>query len=149
MHDDTIKANRFRYYHVSIRKIILVSLLTLVALTSRAQYDPSFSHYWAMEPTFNPAAVGKESKLNLTAAYALSFAGFDNSPHTMYVAGDMPFYMLNTYHGVGLQIMNDQIGLFTHQRLAAQYAIKKSFLGGTLGVGVHAGLLSKPAKLSA
>ena len=79
MHDDTIKANRFRYYHVSIRKIILVSLLTLVALTSRAQYDPSFSHYWAMEPSFNPAAVGKEGKLNVAGAYAIQLAGFENN----------------------------------------------------------------------
>ena len=141
MHDDTINAAASRYYHVSIRKYILISLLSVVALTTRAQYDPSFSHYWAMEPTFNPAAVGKESKLNLTAAYALSFAGFENSPHTMYVAGDMPFHALNTYHGVGLQLMNDQIGLFTHQRVAAQYALKKNFLGGSLGIGVHAGLL--------
>ncbi len=46
----------------------------------RAQYDPSFSHYFDMEPSFNPAAVGKQSKLNVTAAYALDMAGFNITP---------------------------------------------------------------------
>ena len=34
-------------------------------LEMRAQYDPSFSHYFDMEPSFNPAAVGKQSKLKV------------------------------------------------------------------------------------
>ena len=86
-------------------------------MTAKAQYDVSFSHYWAMEPSFNPAAVGKESKLNITGAYALQMAGFENNPKTMYAAADMPFYALKSYHGVGVQFMNDAIGLFTHKRL--------------------------------
>ena len=40
----------------------------------RDRYDPSFSHYFDLEPSFNPAAVGKQSKLNVTAAYALDMA---------------------------------------------------------------------------
>lgn len=49
-------------------------------LEVRAQYDPSYSHYFDMEPSFNPAAVGKQSKLNVTAAYALDMAGFEHNP---------------------------------------------------------------------
>ena len=82
------------------------------ALCSWAQYDPSFSHYFDMEPSFNPAAVGKQAKLNVTAAYALDMAGFEHNPRTMYVAADMPLYALKNYHGVGINLMNDQIGLF-------------------------------------
>jgi hypothetical protein len=37
----------------------------------------------------------------------------------MHFAADMPLYFLNHYHGVGLQLVNDQIGLFSHQRLVA------------------------------
>ena len=59
----------------------------------------------------------------------------------MYIGGDLPFYALNSYHGVGLSLLNDQIGLFTHQRLAAMYAVKKKMFGGTLSIGVQAGLL--------
>ena len=89
-------------------------------LVSRAQYDPSFSHYFDMEPSYNPAAVGKQAKLNVTAAYALDMAGFEHNPRTMYLAADLPFYALKNYHGVGATMKNDQIGLFTHQRLNLQ-----------------------------
>ena len=111
-----------------------------------AQQDVSFAHYWAMEPSFNPAAVGKTSLINVTGAYAMSMAGFENNPKTMYVAGDMPFYFLNGYHGVGLQLMSDDIGLFKHQRLTAQYAYKQSLFGGTLSIGLQACLLSEKFK---
>ncbi len=110
---------------------------------AHAQYDVSFSHYWAMEPSFNPAAVGKEDKLNIAAAYALQLAGFENNPNTMYAAADMPFYALNNYHGVGLQFMNDAIGLFSHKRFGLQYAYQPRLWGGKLSLGVQATMLSE------
>ena len=63
-----------------------------------AQYDASFSHYWDLEPYYNPGSVGKASKLNIAAVYALSFAGFENNPRSMYVGADMPLYFLKNYH---------------------------------------------------
>ena len=118
-------------------------LLSLAVLTVSAQYDVSFSHYWAMEPSFNPAAVGKESKLNVAGAYAIQLAGFENNPKTMYIAADMPFYFINSYHGVGLQILNDAIGLFSHKRIGLQYAYQPRLWGGTLSVGRQASMLSE------
>ena len=64
----------------------------------------------------------------------------------MYVGADMPFYLLNNYHGVGLQLLSDNIGLFTHQRLAVQYAYKHQLLGGTISVGIQVGMLSEKFK---
>ena len=128
------------------RNYVIFSLLWLFFTTVRAQQEPSFSHYWAMEPSFNPAAAGKKSKLNVTGAYAMTLTGFEHNPRTMYIAGDMPFVLLNKMHGVGLQLMNDEIGLFKHQRLVGQYAYKHRLFGGTLSVGVQAGLLSEKFK---
>ena len=116
-------------------------MLALTTMTVKAQYDVPFSHYWVMEPYFNPGAVGKEAKLNVAAAYAMNFVGFDNSPKTMYVSGDLPFMLGNAHNGVGLQLVNDQIGLFTHQRLSGQYAYKHKLFGGTISVGLQAGIL--------
>ena len=112
----------------------------------RAQQDVAFAHYWAMEPSFNPASVGKEMKLNAAAAYAMQLAGFENNPKTMYAAADMPFYVLGSYHGAGVRLMNDDIGLFSHKRLGLQYALKKTVFGGTLSAGVQFTLLSESFK---
>ncbi len=132
-----------RYNHVFRPKFILLLTLVLAPLCSKAQYDVPFSHYWGMEPYFNPGAVGKEAKLNIAAAYAMSFVGFENNPKTMYFSGDMPFTLGNSVNGVGVQLMSDQIGLFTHQRLSGQFAHKKKMFGGTLSIGVQAGLLTE------
>lgn len=123
--------------------IIIVSLLTLVSIKGHAQYDVSFSHYFDMEPSFNAAAVGKQSKLNVAAAYAMDLAGFKHNPQTMYVAADMPFIFMKAYNGAGIQFMNDKIGLFTHQKLALQYAFTTKLFGGKLATGISAGLLSE------
>jgi len=112
-------------------------------VSASAQYDVSFGHYWTMEPSFNPAAVGKESKLNITGAYAIQLSGFEHNPNTMYAAADMPFYALRSYHGVGLQFLNDAIGLFSHKRFGLQYAYQPELFGGRLGLGVHLSMLSE------
>ena len=125
------------------RYCAIVTAAVLVSAGAKAQYDASFSHYWAIEPSFNPAAVGKESKINVAAAYAKTLAGFENSPATMYAGGDLPFYFLKTYHGVGAQFMNDEIGLFSHKRFALQYAVRCRLFGGMMGVGVNVGMLSE------
>ena len=91
------------------RHFTIILLLSLAVVTVRAQYDVAFSHYWAMEPSFNPAAIGKETMLNVAGAYAMQLSGFENNPKTMYVGADMPFYLLNSYHGMGIQFMNDAI----------------------------------------
>ena len=73
----------------------------------------------------------------------MTMTGFENAPKTMHFGADMPFYFMNHYHGVGLQLVNDQIGLFSHQRLMAQYAYKQRLLGGVLSIGLQGGILSE------
>ena len=118
-------------------------MLAMAGTGVRAQYDPLFSHYFDMEPSFNPAAVGKQPVLNVAAAYAIELAGFRHNPQTAYAGVDVPFYGMKTYHGAGVMLMNDKIGLFQHQRLQGLYSVKMKLFGGQLGIGVQAGLLSE------
>ncbi|MCI7045229.1 MAG: type IX secretion system membrane protein PorP/SprF [Prevotellaceae bacterium] len=122
---------------------MIIAMLVMMATKAKAQYDPTFSHYWALEPSFNPAAVGKESKLNIAVDYAMALTGFENNPTTMYAAADMPFYFIKSYHGAGAQMLNDQIGLFSHKTFALQYAFRQKLFGGMLGIGVQVGMISE------
>ena len=73
----------------------------------------------------------------------MSLAGFENAPKTFVVAGDMPFEALKQVHGVGAMLMRDQIGLFAHQRISLQYALRKRLGGGWLSGGFLLGLLNE------
>ena len=131
-----------RYNHVR-RHLLLILFIILSISETSAQYDVSFGHYWAMEPSFNPATAGKDAKLNVAVAYALQMAGFEHNPNTMYAGADMPFYVLGAYHGVGLQFMNDAIGAFTHKRFGLQYAFMRHLLGGKISIGAQATMISE------
>lgn len=96
-----------------------------------------------MEPFFNPAAVGKQSKLNVAAAYNMTMTGFENNPRTMYAGADMPLRLSNSYHGVGVQLLSDEIGLFSHKIFSVQYSNKQRLLGGVLSVGIQIGMISE------
>lgn len=131
-----------RYNNVP-RKTVAITLLLLIACGLRAQYDPSFSHYWAMETAYNPAAAGKTSLLNVTAAYNMTLAGYKRAPKTMFISGDMPLYAIGSYHGLGAQLVSDNIGLFAHQKLGLQYAYRQKLFGGMISAGVQGSLLSE------
>lgn len=125
------------------RNLLILALLIMACVEMQAQYDPSFSHYWAMPTAYNPAAVGKQDKINFTAAYNMSLAGFKRNPKTVFASGDMPLELFGTNHGVGLRMVNDAIGLFSHNIIALQYAFRQKLFGGMLAIGVQAGMLSE------
>ena len=122
---------------------MILALLMAAFAQVKAQYEPSFSHYWAMETSFNPAAVGKQDKINVDVAYNMSLLGFENNPKTMYASADLPFYFLGAYHGVGAKLVNDQIGLFAHSSIAIMYAVRLKMLGGSLSIGVQPTLIGE------
>ena len=132
-----------RYKKVFRRILFTLALLLAVHVGVLAQYDPSFSHYWAMEPSFNPAAVGKQQKMNVAVGYNMTMTGFEHNPRTMYAGADIPFYFAGAYNGAGLQFLNDQIGLFSHRKISLQYAYRLKLMGGQLAVGVQPGMLSE------
>lgn len=128
------------------RRLVAVALLLLASTYASAQYDNYFSHYFDMQTSTNPAAAGASDKINAYVAYAMSMIGFDNAPSTVIIAGDMPFVAMKTVHGVGLQFMNDKIGLFNHQKISAQYALRMKMGGGKISAGVNAGMLTEKFK---
>jgi len=96
-----------------------------------------------METAYNPGAVGKQDKINAVIAYNMSMVGFEHNPRTMYLSGDMPFYALGAYHGVGIQMINDDIGIFSHKKFSVIYALKQKLAGGVLSVGIQPTMLSE------
>jgi len=125
----------------------LILQSSLFPIQTKAQYDPYYSHYFDMQTTFNPAAAGKESKMNIYTGYAMTMSGFENAPQTMTVAGDMPFSAFGAIHGVGAKIVSDKIGLFTHQQISAVYALRKRLSrdsdGSQISIGIQPGILNE------
>ena len=127
-----------------IRKSAWLAVAALWILPAHAQMDVQFSDYTRLLSYYNPAVSGTDGQLNVAAAYAMQFVGYDDAPATMYVGADMPVYFLNAHHGAGLSFLSDQAGMFTQQRIALQYAYNFR-LGkrGKLALGAQVALLSE------
>lgn len=125
------------------RVVAMAVVLVAVCGTLRAQQDPAFLHYWAIEPQFNPAAVGRDPQLSITAAYQTHATGFEDAGGTMYAGADMAFRLGKTRHGVGVTFQKDEFGLFAHQRFSLLYAYHLRLFGGTLGIGAALDMLNE------
>jgi len=124
------------------KRLLLSFLLSLCFLVGKAQFDVSFSNYWALNGYYNPAYAGQVDKLNIYGTYSMQLLGFTNAPKSMAFGADMPFRFLKKKHGVGAGFFNETIGLFTNQRFWAQYSFKINLFGGTLGAGIQGGALN-------
>lgn len=122
---------------------VLLALLCLASLPSLAQQDPAFVQYWKLLPQLNPAAVGRYSQLNITAALQTHAAGYEDAGSTMFAGADMNFQLGKTRHGVGVLFQNDEFGLFSHKRFTVQYAYHFRLFGGTLSIGGEADMLNE------
>ncbi len=110
---------------------------------AKGQYDPSFTHYWMMEPQFNPASAGSTNLLRIVGAYSAQMTGYENAPKTMYAGCDLPLFFINEHHGGGVSFMNDALGLLSNKRITFQYNYKVKMGKGVLSIGLQGELLNE------
>lgn len=133
--------------NTKLRYIIGLAVAVLCSTTAivetKAQYDPSFTHFWMMETQFNPAAAGNSELLRAVGVYNAQLSGYEDAPRTMVATVDMPLFFVGPQHGIGAYFMNDEAGFFSLKNVALQYAHHRRLFGGTLSVGVQLDLLSE------
>ncbi len=138
-----VKTNESHPFLRAVRVLLLAVPALCFALSAKAQQDPAYVHYWMMQPQYNPAAVGHQDQMNITGSVQMHATGFEDAGSTMYAAADAAFRIGKTRHGLGAIFQKDEIGLFSHQHFALQYAYRLKLFGGFLGIGVQADMLSE------
>ncbi|MDH6358402.1 type IX secretion system membrane protein PorP/SprF [Parabacteroides sp. PF5-9] len=118
---------------------VFVMLLTCFGWV-RAQYDAQLSQYFMAMGYYNPGYAGNSEDLNLLALHRQQWIGISGAPKSFFVTGDMPLKIGNTNNGVGLVLFSESIGLFQNTHVAGQFAHKLKLFGGTLSIGIQAGI---------
>lgn len=131
-----------RFHSSYITRIVLLAVFA-VGLKSWAQQEPSYAHYWQIEPQFNPASVGRSPMLSITGVFQSHASGYEDGGSTMYAGADMAFQIGKTRHGAGVLFQNDEIGLFSHKRFSVQYAYHQKLWGGYLSIGASVDMLNE------
>ena len=122
--------------------LLTIAVFVCVLGEIRAQYDAHFTHYWKMHNFYNPAGAGFEKKMHVYAAYSNQMTGFEGNPKTMLINIDAPIPFIKSDHNLGLGILNDDIGLFSNQRLYLNYAYGFKLFKGRFVIGAQIGLVN-------
>lgn len=106
-----------------------------------AQQDPQFTQFMYNKLIYNPGYAGTSGGICGVLQYRKQWLGFTGAPTTFALAADMRLKAAPI--GVGITVMNDQIGPMStnYVRLAGSY--NKKLGKGTLGLGIDAGILQK------
>lgn len=134
----------FRLMNKMKRYVSSLLFLTLAFCAEiKAQSDAHFAYYREVENFYNPAAMNRNTRMNVTGSLAMQMAGYTNAPVSMYIGANsvIPFGKLRNSAGVGL--FNETMGLFTNRRLFFNYAYKIGVGKGWMNIGVQGGVMSE------
>jgi type IX secretion system PorP/SprF family membrane protein len=94
-------------------------LLILAATCCKAQLNPYQSIYFQNRYLVNPAMAGLDKGLNLNLADLRQWTPFPGSPRSQSLTGE---YQATDKVGLGLNITDEQSGIFRQTRLMGSYA---------------------------
>ncbi len=118
-----------------MKKYYLILVLVLPFL-SFAQQDVQFSQYMFNQIYYNPGATGAGGAICVNGLHRSQWVGFEGAPTTQNVNVNVPIRTIGG--GVGLTIVNDQIGFFNNISARLMYAYQLQLSNGTLGIGAGA-----------
>lgn len=108
-----------------------------------AQHDPQFSQNMFNPLVVNAGYAGISGRTNAVVMNRTQWVGMEGAPKTTVVGADMALNFLRNKGGVGLVIMNDEIGYFQNITVQGVIAQRYDLVEGELGVGINLGLVSQ------
>lgn len=124
-----------------MKQIFYIAFISvLISFESLAQIPPVADQYVLNPILINPAATGIRETFSISALYRRQWAGIDGAPETIMLIGDSPVFSGNT--GIGLSILRDKVGVTRETSVSGSYSYSIITNGGTLALGLKAGILS-------
>lgn len=133
---------------LTMKRICLLLLPLLFAgVQAQAQQDVMISQYLFNGLLINPGYAGSHPYTSSTLLHRSQWNQFDGAPTTSVVAVDGA--LRNNSMGVGLLMIQDQIGLTTQSDVSMNFAYRIRLGAGKLAFGLKAGLSNMRADLFA
>jgi type IX secretion system PorP/SprF family membrane protein len=124
-----------------MKKIFTSFFITISAFVAIAQQDAQFSQNMFNRLVVNPGYAGANDAICATMLGRNQWMGFgQGSPKTYLLSLDAAVPALRG--GVGLNVMQDQVGFINTSMFNAGYAYRHQLGRGTLGVGFNVGFVS-------
>lgn len=126
--------------------ICMAVILLLVPFRANAQNDVQLTQNWAVPAYYNPGAAGATDYLRIRAGAKLQWLGITNAPMSFFGVADSPLKVGSKRIGLGVNIMQESLGLFSNLIANVQAAYKFKLFKGTLSIGVQGGYFNSRFK---
>lgn len=124
-------------------RILWFAVLLLVANKAAGQQDAMYSQYMFNALAINPAYAGSRNVISATGLYRSQWSGMAGAPKTTTFTIDGT--VLNKRVGLGLQVLNDKLGITKTTGGVASYAYRLRFDQGTLALGLQGSVMQYTA----
>ncbi|PRY91413.1 type IX secretion system membrane protein PorP/SprF [Marinilabilia salmonicolor] len=118
-------------------------LLFCISSGLYAQFDPMFSQNMFNHLNTNPGYAGNSGKMNVVLMNRNQWTGLEGAPVTTVAGADAALNLFGKKVGVGLEVMNDDIGFFNNLMIRLSFARRYLLGEGELGIGISTGILSQ------
>nr|WP_321406109.1 PorP/SprF family type IX secretion system membrane protein [uncultured Carboxylicivirga sp.] len=138
---------KYQLFQCITRRIVFF-LLFCVATNAIGQQFPQFSQNMFNQLATNPGFAGNSEMINVAMGNRQQWmGGFDGmAPKTTVFGADAKLNILGGDSGLGLLILNDEIGEWTNLYMSAVYSKRWKTDYGKLGVGLSFGMVNQSIK---
>lgn len=131
-----------------MKKSILILIAVMFgSICAKAQYDAMFTQYMFNEMFINPGYTGSKDAMAVNLLHRQQWVSFPGRPVTTTFSLHGP--LMNNKMGVGLSVLNEQIGKLNRNIAYLNYAYRvKAGKEGQLAFGLSLGIHNQVNKLS-
>jgi len=121
--------------------VILISILSISQVV-KSQQDPQFSQNMFTQLSFNPAYTGSHGQICVTALHRQQWFGFEGAPEISVFNVDAAISPFNIDGGIGLSIIQDQVGFNDNLGANLSLAYRFDAWDGQFAFGVSGGVIN-------
>ncbi len=126
--------------------LILTIFALFACLPAWGQTDPNLSQYYEVPSFYNPAATGNTDFIRIRGGSRMQWVGIDGAPRSFIGLADMPMKIGKHRIGLGINFLQESIGLYKTLNAGAQISYKLRKWGGTWSAGLQIGLYDQSFK---
>lgn len=126
-----------------MKRILLYIILVASSTLSFAQQDAQYSQNMFNQMAINPGYAGSNGQICATAINRQQWMGFEGAPQTTLLTVDAAINPFGIESGVGLSVVNDELGYSSNFHLQGIYAYHMDLWRGELGIGAGIGFVNK------
>ena len=123
-----------------MNKLAGIFVLLMFSIHLLGQQDPKMSQNMFMIPVYNPGSVGQSDKICALLSVRNQWGGFPGAPSVVYFNANAPFSLFGRSHGVGINLISDNLALNSDIFASASYSYKIDLGPGVLGAGFNVGM---------